>query len=330
MKEDNRHKQHYPRKSAGRLMVTNVPTVPEGATVGDIEKLLGKETDAFETVNYIYILGQGKILIGVISIKELYRAPETKPVKELIQKKPVTARVHTDQERVAFIALEHNIKTVPVVSKEGAFLGIVPSDVILRVLHEEINEDIMHFSGVLHRGSYDDVFQLPVLTLLKHRLPWLIVGLGGGMVAAGIVGGFEEVLSKNLILAAFIPLIVYMADAVGAQMEAFIIRDLSEDPDMRFMKYFAKQSLTVLLIGLIISAVIYGASLFLYGQPGISMVLGASLFLAIATSLFIGLLVPYVFGRLSIDPANASGPIATVVQDIVSVLVYFLIASILL
>jgi magnesium transporter len=325
-----RHKTSYPPESAGRLMVSNVPTVHPDTTVDDIEHLLREKSPTFATVNYIYILGEQKQLTGVVSIKELYRAPKTTLAKDLLQEKLVTVRVHTDQERVAFLALEHTIKAVPVVDKEGAFLGVVPSDTILRVLHEEVTEDIAHFSGVLHPGTYDDIFQLPLTASLKHRLPWLIVGLFGGMLAAGIVGRFEELLSRNLILAAFIPLIVYMADAVGTQMEAFIIRDLAMNPKLKFMKYLAKQALIVLLIGLIVSAVLYGASLALYHDADISTVLATALFLATGTSLVTGLVVPYVFGRLNLDPANASGPIATVIQDVLSVLVYFAIASLVL
>jgi len=128
-------------------------------------------------------------------------------------------------------------------------------------------------------------------------------------------------------LAAFIPLIVYMADAVGTQMEAFIIRDLALHPRIKFNKYLIKQVLIVATIGLLLSTVLFITSIILYQSMGIALTLSLALFLAIISSVVTGLLIPYLFEKTRLDPANASGPIATIVQDILSVTIYFLIAS---
>lgn len=157
-----------------------------------------------------------------------------------------------------------------------------------------------------------------------------MLGLLGGIIAASIISSFEEVLTKNLILAAYIPLIVYVSDAVGTQMEAFVIRDFAIHSRLRFKKYFVRQLLIVLLIGLVLSASLFAISFALYTNAAISLVLSLSLFAAITSSIFTGLLIPYLFHKIDLDPANASGPIATIIQDLASVSIYFFFAHALL
>lgn len=320
----------YRPESAGRLMISNVPTVHEDMNVAQIEKLLIEKAKDFETINYIYILdGAGK-LTGVISIKEVFHSPKTAIAKSLSPKKLITAHAHTDQERAAHLALKNNLKEIPVVTKDNTFLGVVPNDTVLEILYQEGIENMLRLSGVTQMPPYDNIFKLPLIVSLKHRVPWLIVGLLGGILAAGIVSQFEATLSKNLILAAFIPLVVYMADAVGTQMEAFIIRDLAVDPALSFAKYLGRQASIVLIMGIGISGLLYAASLMLYRNPEVSFVLGMALFFAILTSLVTGLIIPFIFSKIRLDPANASGPIATIIQDVTSVLVYFLVAALIL
>jgi len=320
----------HPIESAGRLMIRNVPTIHMSATVGQVEQLLLREITNFESVNYIYILNEAKRLKGVLSIKEVFRSKKYAPIKSLMRKNVISVRVHTDQERVALLALQHNIKAVPVVDKEDVFLGVITSDTILHILHNEAIEDILRVRGVLHKGSVDNILNLPLRTALKHRLPWLVLGLIGGIAVAGVVNSFADVLAKNFILAAFIPLIVYMADAVGAQMAVFMIRDLAFNLRLKFLKYFIRQAILAVMMGIIISTGLFILSTILYRNFEISFVLSVALFCAIISSLFTGLIVPYVFGKFRLDPANASGPIATILQDGLSITIYFTIASLIL
>lgn len=311
-------------------MTANVPTIGEQSRVSDMAKLLIEKTKTFDSINYIYVLNQSGKLKGVVSVKEVFRSPKKTPVKDVMSRDIVSISARTHHARAAYIALKHNIKAVPVVDKEGKFLGAIPSDVILDGLYRKTTKDILRFGGVLHTSAVDDIFRLSLFTSLKHRLPWLILGLAGGVLASGIVRGFEAVISKNLILAAFIPLIVYMADAVGTQMEAFMIRDLALTPRLKFIKYFTHQFLIVTMMGSVIGALAYAGTLMIYGQARISFVVALALFFAILSALFSGLIIPFLFSKLKTDPANASGPIATILQDIISVFVYFAIAYLLL
>lgn len=317
----------YPLDSAGLLMVRDVPTVLDSASVGEIEKLLIKKTDQFSTINYIYILNESGHLLGAVSIKELFRSPKASQVKDLLPVKLISVSARTDKERVAMLALKYSLKAVPVVDKDKIFLGVVPSDVILKILHDEATEDIMRLSGVTKETPYaEGDSSLPLFQTLKHRLPWLVAGLAGGMLAADIVGRFEGILAEHIILAAFIPLIVYMSGAVCAQMQAFIIRDLAFNPGLKFLKYLLKQSSVTVVMGLAVSSLLYIGSYYLYGQAMVSFVLSVALFFAVLSSLLTGIIVPIMFSRLRLDPADASGPIGTIIQDVVSILVYLSVA----
>ena len=317
-------------ETAGHLMIHNVPIVAETDTIAHIEKLLLEKVHTFATIDYIFVVNTKNVLKGAVSIKDLFRAHKSTAVDDIMARDLVTVRAHTDQERVALLAVRHNLKSVPVVDKDGHFLGIVPSDTILKILDSESVEDILRFGGVIHKTTFDDVFHLSIFKSLQYRLPWLLLGLFGGILTSGIIGNFEEVLSKNLVLATFIPLIVYMADAVGTQMEAFIIRDLAIDPKLTFMRYFFRQFSVVAIIGAIVSVILFGISSLLYHDTQLSIVISLSLFCAIMSSIISGLAIPFIFNKINLDPANASGPIATILQDVFSVFVYFSIASLLL
>jgi magnesium transporter len=323
--------QAYPSESAGRAMTAHVPVAAPEATIADLEKMLLKRAKEFESIQYVYLKNRSGRLMGVISIKELFQQQKSLPVAQFMATDLVTVRPHADQERVVHLALAHNLKAVPVVDKNGAFLGAVLSDTLLQTLYREVSEDMLRLAGIKRsEAMFDNVLKIPLTRSLEHRLPWLLLGLLGGLLAAVIISRFEHTLAQNLVLAAFIPLMVYMADAVGTQMEAFIIRDLAVNPGLNFLTYLLRHFLVTVLIGCITTALLVIISWFLYGNLKIGLVLGLSLFFAITSSVLTGLCVPYMFGRLRLDPANASGPVATIIQDLLSVTIFFLVASWLL
>jgi magnesium transporter len=165
---------------------------------------------------------------------------------------------------------------------------------------------------------------------IKTRVMWLSMGLALSLGIAQIIKGFEATLEKNIVLATFIPLVVYMSDAVGTQMEAMIIRQLNEKKKFAFVKFLRHQMSIVVTVAIIIgviSGVVVGL---LERSEQLGMVIGLSLTFGILSSLLTGTLMPYMFWRMHDDPAEASGPIATVVQDMLSVVIFFLIAQALL
>jgi magnesium transporter len=321
----------YPLESAGRRMTSDVPTALPEETILDIRKRLFKKGGDFETLNYIYILNRKGGLTGVLSLKDLFQKAEGSKIEDLMVRDLAKVRPSTDQERVAILALKYNLKAIPVVNKENIFLGIVPSDVILEILHTEDVEDILRFAGISKRGVIlTKTLQSPVRISAKIRLPWLVFGLFGGLLAAQIVNFFEGSLRSHFVLAAFIPLIVYMADAVGVQSQTLFIRSLALDSRLEIRKYFLKEIKISLVLALVLGVLLALITFLWFGLFNIGIVLGISLFLTVICAGIIAILIPWILQNLKKDPAIGSGPFATIVRDILSLVLYFLIASLLL
>lgn len=233
------------------------------------------------------------------------------------------ANLETDQERVASLAIKNVLGTVPIVDSEGRFLGLVPPQTLLAVLRHEHVEDLHRLTGILRETqAAREAIEGPPSRRVRHRLPWLFVGLAGSAVAALVMARFEAVLEARIAVVFFLPGIVYLADAIGTQTEAIAVRGLS----------LRHQGIRTLLLGEIWTGLLLGAIL----GAAAGLVLWAvlqdlPLALAIAMALFaaggiastIGLLLPWLFQRFGLDPAYGSGPLATVAQDVLSLLVYF-------
>lgn len=321
----------FPPESAGRVMIREAPVVLDSATIGEIEDLLLKETKNFETINYIYLVDAAGHLTGVLSIKDIFRLPKTTEATKAAEKKLVAVRPHTDRERVALLAIRHNLKAIPVVDAQNRFLGVVSSDAILNILRQEDIEDALRSAGI---GKFKDpareLIAASAALHFKKRLPWLVIGMFGGMIAALAVGFFEGLLDKMLILAAFIPAVVYMADAVGVQTQTLFIRRLAIDRDFNFKKYLNREAVVGLALAAALSVLIVLFSLIFWKSAILSLILGVSFFFTIATAVAAAIALPWIFYILNHDPAIASGPFATVIRDILSILIYFAVASLAL
>lgn len=321
----------YPPESAGRKMIANVPTVLPQEKIADIRKKLFKRANDFETLNYIYVLNQERKLIGVLSLKNVFQKPTDSIIGDLMERNVVSVRPYADREKVAILALKHNLKSIPVTDKENVFLGVVPSDAILEILHSENIEDILRFAGISKFSAFaTKIFQTSPFTMTKIRLPWLILGLFGGLLAAQIVNFFEGSLKVHFVLAAFIPLIVYMADAVGVQAQTLFIRSLVLDLRLDIRKYLLKEMRISFIIALILGFLLGLISFFWFGLLIVGIILGVSLFLTVICASFIAVLIPWLLQNFKKDPAIGSGPFATIVRDVLSLALYFSIASILL
>ncbi|OGC78224.1 hypothetical protein A2619_02675 [candidate division WWE3 bacterium RIFOXYD1_FULL_39_9] len=328
---ENNEFPHDSHSIVSKIMTKEFPVVSVGATIGHIEQLLLKNISDFDTVNYIYVVDEAGILKGVLSIKELFRKNKETEVEKVMIRDLIKIGAEATPAMAAYVALKHGIKEVPVVDMSGKLLGIVTGDTLDRIAYKESRMVLMKHAGLGHVGiHFDDIIKTPLHQAVAHRIPWLLFGLIGGLGSAKIIDGFSSTLQKTLSLASFIPLIVYMSSAVGMQVEAFIIRDLAVNPRLNFKKYLGKQLATVASIGFVCSLVLYILTSLMIKDPYIPLTLGIALFFAILSSLFTGLFIPYFFNRIKQDPANASGPVATIIQDTISVVVYLTVAALLI
>ena len=325
----NHSKNNFPRESAGKIATDKVPVFSPGRTIKELVEYLNKNMDSFESVDYVYILNQRKKLTGVVSIKEVLASRRGDKISSVMHKKPFIVHPSSDREKVAYLSLKHNIKAVPVVDDSQKFLGAVLSDTILDVLYQEMHEDIAHLAGS-PANSGQSAVDMSAWSIVKHRLPWLFLGLLGGVVAARIVGFFENTLSENIILASFIPLVMYMGGAALSQTQAFFIRDLAFKEDFPFLRYILKQTGVTALIALVLGSAFYFISFLFFGSSQVNVVIAVSIFAVLCTTVITSLFIPLFFLKLKKDPADGSGPVSTIIQDILGVVIYFLIASWLL
>jgi magnesium transporter len=319
----------FPNESAGRKMIEQVPLCYLDNTILDVRKILFQKMKELETINYIYVVNKNKKLVGVFSIKEIFRCSERTSIKEIAEREVVKVRPYTDQERVAILALENNLKSIPVVDKNDKFLGVVPSDIILDILYSENLEDFLKMAGI--KSPLQKILKGSALYLFKIRIPWLVLGLLGGIVGATIISFFEGPLKENFILASFIPLILYMSGAVGNQTEILLIRNMTIDNKISIGRYFFRELRTSLFIALILASLLFLVSLIFFNAPYyISIILSSSLFIAIFVSVLVGVFMPYSLKAIGKDPAIGSGPFSTIVRDVLSLIIYFIIATSLL
>jgi magnesium transporter len=312
-------------QTAGALATPMVPIATVRQTVGEIFTYLETRASEFETVDYIYVLDNRK-LVGVLSLHELLSAKNETPVATYMTSEIAYVHRSTDQEHVAQLALAQSIKAVPVINDDGTFFGVVTADTILRILRDEQTEDMMRLAGI----PYDADDTLAKFTLRQHivtRLPWLIVGLMGGIGAAFVVEHFDTLLATEIALAAFIPAIVYIADAVGSQTQMVYVRSLVHKQKQGIFKVLGREVTIAVIVGLLLGTLI-GLTTFLWFKTvALPLTLGLAVFATVLFSVIVAVLLPWVFHRYGQDPALATGPLATVIRDISSLLIYFFIAA---
>ena len=320
----------YPEDSAGILMHTDVFTLHQDTKAREAIYALQDQEQA-EMVFYLYTLDDDGRLTGVISLRDLVTTPGDTMLKDIMSKNIQAVRPETDQEEVARIVSQYNFLAVPVVDSDEKLLGIVTVDNVVDVIREEATEDFLQLAGagkdreILLKSSWENA---------RIRLPWLFASWIGGIVAAFIIGVFDNILENAIALAAFIPVIIGMGGNVGTQSSTIIVRGLATG------RVSFENSITVLFkemrVGLILG-ILYGMLLgffaifqFIDTSPMLGIVVGLSICVSMILAATIGSLVPLVLNRFEIDPAIATGPFVTTAIDIMGVAFYFLIARSLL
>jgi magnesium transporter len=248
-----------------------------------------------------------------------------------MQRDLVTARAHTKQGKIAALAIEHNIKEVPIVDAAGTLLGVVPHDVILSILREEHINETLRSAGVT---SFDDSIKTMsgarATTLIKKRLPWLFIGLVGSSLAALIIQFFQGTLEEQILLASFIPAVMYISGAVSVQSETLLIRTELVDTRFSFSRYLTRELAVGGGLAVTLSLAMGGLSFLIWQSTIVSAVLALSFFVAIIIASMVAISLPWASSKLNIDPALSGGPLDTILSDIISITVYFAIANLLI
>ncbi len=313
-------------ETVSQHLSSQVPITSPATPVREIrEALAGRR---FETSAAVAVCDD-RLLRGVIRTEDLLAARGDTRASEIMDDSPPVVAPGTDQEAAAWKAVQHGEATLAVVDDSGRFRGFVPPHRLLAVLLNEHDEDMSRLGGFLHDTSAARAASREaVLRRYWHRVPWLLLGLAGAFLTAGIVGSFEKQLQENVVIAFFIPGIVYMADAVGTQTETLVVRGLSVGVSIR--EVLRRELLTGLLVGVTLALLFIPVALWRWHDPDLVIAVSLSLLAACSTATVVAMVLPWMLHRLGKDPAFGSGPLATVVQDLLSVLMYFAIVLLIL
>lgn len=308
-------------ETVGEHAVAGVARARGSDTVAETIARLAREHP--EYAELVCVVDERGSFVGAAPISSLFAAAGETPVARVMDAKFPRAAPDQDQEHAASLALHGRVNALPVVDREGRLVGVMPAQALQQVLRQEHVEDLHRLAGIARetaaaRHAIDD----PPLRQARHRLPWLLFGLAGAMIATAAMAGFESTIQARVAVAFFIPGLVYLADAVGTQSEAIAVRGLSLTRS-GIAHLLAAELRTGMTIGVTLALLAWLPILAAFGDARLAAAVSSAILLAASLASVLGLLLPMLFGRLGADPAYGSGPVATVIQDILTLLVYF-------
>ncbi|HYR06947.1 MAG TPA: magnesium transporter [Longimicrobium sp.] len=318
-------RRHAP-ETAGEHLVCDVPRAhPEESADSVLARLAG-EAEA----GAVYVVDDGGRLLGSVPLARLVAAEPGACVGRLASPPPATVTADTDQERVASLALHRGMDTMPVVDARGRLIGIVPPLAMLRVLRREHVEDLHRLAGLRREtAQVRHALEEPPVRQARDRLPWLLLGLLGSTAATLVMARFEGVLQAKVAVAFFVPGIVYLADAIGTQTETVVVRGISLT-SVSLPRLLWGEMRAGLLMGALLSVLVFPGVLLAFGDARLAGAVALAVLVAGTLATSVGLLFPWLLHRAGADPAFGSGPLATVVQDVLSLLVYLVVCTALL
>lgn len=310
--------------SIEHFLIKKIPVVRESETVRSVLSTLEKESNTYDSVEYVYVIDKRKEIIGEFPIQELFNNPKNTPIKKFVQRNVITVHPEATLAKIAHISLKHNLAQIPVV-KSKKLLGVISSKKILSTINRELREDIFHFAGI-HKShlDFENSLEIPVFKVLKDRLFWLLIGLFGAMIMALYISLFEKTLATYLIIASFVPATVYISDALGTQIQTIFVRDLAIlGKEMNLKRYLSRQMTIASMIACILGILIFFFISLFWKTPLLAFVISLATFLSLIITAFTSLLIILLIKSFRVDPALGSGPIATIISDMTSVVIYF-------
>lgn len=312
----------YEESTAGGLMAKEFITVNENWTVGYAIQEMRKQTEDVSQVYTIYVISDGGVLIGTLSLKRILFADDQTLISKLYQGDVLSVKADVDSEEVASIMDKYDLVVLPVVNDQGILLGRITIDDVVDVIREEAEKDYQMASGISEKVESSD----SVWMLTRARLPWLLIGLAGGLLGAQVIVGFEDQLKAFPVMASFIPVILAMGGNVGVQSSAIIVQALAQNT-LGFEstgKKLVKEFVVAVFNGLICSIIMVAYTMIMHQDVNLALTMTLAMISVFIYAGLFGTLVPLVLNKFKIDPALATGPFITTANDVFGLLLYFL------
>ncbi len=320
----------YEEETAGRIMSPEIFTLGEELTVGEAIEALRSRAEDLEMVFYLYVVDGRGHLVGVCSLRDLILRSPADVLGDVMNKQIVAVSVDTDQEEVAHLVARYNYLALPVVDHGNKLVGLITVDDVIDIIREEETEDILLMAGV--GEDEEEVLTAPLWRNVMLRLPWLFAAWVGGILAAEVIGLYEEEPMLFMLLTPFVPIIVGMGGNVGTQAATIVVRGMATGRltgAQRLVTLFREVRVS-LALGAIFGVLLGAAILVTTENQNLAIAVGLSLITSMAIASSVGASVPMLLRRLGVDPAIATGPFVTTAIDVLGIIAYFSIASALL
>ncbi|MFP4250620.1 MAG: magnesium transporter [Armatimonadota bacterium] len=311
----------YAEDSAGGLMTTEMLVSPPDVTAQDILQHIRRTNVSPEAVFRVYVVDDDRKLLGAADLVDIIDARDDQPLNKIMNEDPVRVHHDTDQEEVVRRVDKYDLTSIPVVDDHDRLLGAVTVDDVIDALQREATEDVGFMAG----ANTEDLQSRSPWVAARSRIPWLLLSLLTGMLSVVVVRAFEATLAEAVMLAAFIPIVLAMASNAGLQSSMVAVRALAVGfTDERGAgRMLWRQVPASILVAIPCGLIALLAGALLLGEPGYGLIVGVGMFLAMSIGGTLGSAVPLAFNRIGVDPAIASGPLFTTLNDAIALLVYF-------
>lgn len=318
----------YDENVAGGLMAKELIKVRDNWTVVQCVEEIRKQAGNVEKFYTIFVVDEHDKLLGKVALQDLVISDASKKVADIIDTEVVSVETYMPDAEVADIMKKYDLESVPVVNVNGQLVGRITIDDVVDVITEQAEEDRQLMSGITEDVEEDDT----VWKNTRARLPWLIIGIFGGMLSARFMGLFEKELANITAIAFFVPLIQATGGNVGIQSSSLVVQSLASPGyvDEGLWSRLSKVLFVALLNGLFLSVIVFGGNWLLFGNKQLSFVVAIALFSVVVFASLVGTLTPLILDRFGFNPAVASGPFITTINDLLGLSMYFLTVMILL
>lgn len=316
----------YEEDTAGGLMAKELVRINVNWTREQVIREVREQAHDIDNIYATYVVDDNNKLLGIISLKKLLIEPETTPIADMYNSKIQFVDVNTNKEQVAELMQKYDLVVIPVVDGMGRLMGRITIDDAVDVITEEADKDFQLMSGLTGQVESDD----KIWVLTRARMPWLVVGLLGGLVGARVISSYEHELRIYPEMAFFTTLIAAMAGSAGIQSSAIIVQGLANNTMRKgdtWKKLFKEISIAF-LNGIVLSAIVFAYGIFTVSLP-LAITISSALMIVIIVASVLGTFIPLTLHRFKVDPALATGPFITTLNDVIGIFIYFMIGRLM-
>ncbi|MEM7549332.1 MAG: magnesium transporter [Bacteroidota bacterium] len=328
--EDEKHAEHildllrYDDDVAGGLMAKELIQANENWSIVQTIDEIRRQKDDVEKIYSVYVVDENHKLLGRVALKKVILSSDQVLIKDIYESDIVSVPTYMPEEEVAAIMRKYDLDAVPVINVQGKLVGRITIDDVLDVVTEQAEEDMQAMAGISDDVEEDD----SVWRISRARLPWLIIGMFGGLLGAKFIGFFEKDIALIPAMAFFIPLITATGGNVGIQSSSIIVQSLANPSAFteKGIKRYLKIFLVAVFNGSVLALIVFGANLIFGEAQELALVVSIALFSVVLLASFMGTITPLILDRFGVNPAVASGPFITTANDLIGLSIYFLVA----